>query len=301
MSTSAAPSMLFTGAAQSGTMASMDQPRVDQKWPTAQEHTALAKAADLNTIARITQIWADRLQLTSVYASFFTSIDSLLFSLATNKGNGSTTSRLMQASLTGALVFHAATAILAYVSSFVLVHYRLNDAESTPGDSGSTATTVYVKYAQPGQVHPSVDQRGKLSALESGSHVGVEHGQKSRALPSSSVVPFFSALSTMFSSLLDQPPSLNIDIRRVKLLDFSAIFPCIGEVDPVADAEKNAAALVRLLNRCHNVCSMFALMGFLLVITGIVAFIWAVLERSVAIFGSACVGLCIIFSLAALH
>jgi hypothetical protein len=78
--------MLFTGAAQSGTMASMDQPRVDQKWrqspsishgalaqlifvATAQEHTALAKAADLNTIARITQIWADRLQLTSVYVS----------------------------------------------------------------------------------------------------------------------------------------------------------------------------------------------------------------------------------------
>lgn len=284
----------------------MDQPRVDvssQKRLTAQEHTALANAADMNTIARITQIWADRLQLTSVYASFFTSIDSLLFSLASNKGDGSTTSRLMQASLTGALIFHAATAILAYVSSFVLVHYRLNDAESTPGDSQSTVAAVYVKYAQPGRVRPSVDQQGKLSALESGSHVGVErgHGQKSRTLASSPVVPFFSALSTMFSSLLDQPPLLNIDIRRVSLLDFSAIFPCIRDADPVADAERNAAALVRLLTRCHNVCSMFALMGFLLVITGIVAFVWAVLERPVAIFGSACVGFCIILSLAALH
>jgi hypothetical protein len=72
MSTSAAPSMLFTNAAQSGTKASMDQPRVDvssQKRLTAQEHTALANAADMNTIARITQIWADRLQLTSVYVS----------------------------------------------------------------------------------------------------------------------------------------------------------------------------------------------------------------------------------------
>jgi hypothetical protein len=90
MSTSAAPSMLFRDAAQSGTKASMDQPRVDvssQKRRqstfishgvlaqliifivTAQEHTALANAADMNTIARITQIWADRLQLTSVYVS----------------------------------------------------------------------------------------------------------------------------------------------------------------------------------------------------------------------------------------
>ena len=191
------------------------------------------------------------------------------------------------------------SAILAYVSSFVLVHYRLNDAESTPGDS-SNVTAVYVKYSQPGLVRPPVNQRGKLSALEAGPHVGVGH-HKSRSFSSSSVVPFFSTLSTMFSSLLEQPPLLNIDIRRVRLFDFSAIFPCIREVDPVVDAEKNAAALVRLLNRCHNVCSMFALIGFLLVITGIVAFVWAVLDHTVAIFGSACVGFCIIFSLAALH
>lgn len=149
MSTSGAASMLFTESAQNGTnaSASINQPRVDVLSEkrrqlasishealarliifivTTQEHIALTKAADLNTIARITQIWADRLQLTSVYvscqklflqnelsaytqASFFTSIDSLLFSLASNKGNGSRTSRLMQASLTGALIFHAAT------------------------------------------------------------------------------------------------------------------------------------------------------------------------------------------------
>ena len=93
------------------------------------------------------------------------------------------------------------------------------------------------------------------------------------------------------------------DIRRVTLLDFSVIFPCVGEsvLDPNEDAEKNAVALVRLLNRCHHVCSMFALAGFLLFVTGIVAYVWAVLERSVAIFGSGCVGVCIIFGLAALR
>jgi hypothetical protein len=59
--------------------------------------------------------------------------------------------------------------------------------------------------------------------------------------------------------------------------------------------------LVRLLNRCHSVCSIFALAGFLLVITGIVSYVWAVLEHSVAIFGSACVGTCIVLGLAALY
>jgi len=88
----------------------------------------MALAADLHTISRITQIWSDRLQLISVYvsdqilpltqgilqcnactqASFFTSIDSVLFSLASSKDNRTTTGRVMLASLVGGLVFHAA-------------------------------------------------------------------------------------------------------------------------------------------------------------------------------------------------
>ena len=57
---------------------------------------------------------------------------------------------------------------------------------------------------------------------------------------------------------------------------------------------------MRLLNRCHSVCTIFALSGFVLLITGIAAYLWAVLEHTVAIFGSACVGVCIILGLAAL-
>ncbi|KAH9021238.1 hypothetical protein EDB84DRAFT_1513301 [Lactarius hengduanensis] len=252
----------------------------------------------MHTISRITQIWSDRLQLISVYASFFTSIDSVLFSLASNKGNGDTTSKLMQASLTGSLIFHAATAILAYVASFVLIRYKLNDAESIPGGSNSKSAiaNVYAKYGQ-----TPVDEKGKLSVLESG-HVRAEHGHHFRSLLSSPITPFLSTLSTAFSSLLDQPPLLNIDIRRVSLFDFSAVVPCVGEsVHDGADAEKNAIALGRLLNRCHNVCSLFALAGFLLLVTGIITYVWTVLEDSVAIFASACVGVCIAFGLAALY
>jgi len=75
----------------------------------ARDQAALTMAADFHSISRITQIWSDRLQLISVYASFFTSIDSVLFSLASSKDTRNTTSRLMLASLVGALIFHAAT------------------------------------------------------------------------------------------------------------------------------------------------------------------------------------------------
>jgi small basic protein len=89
-------------------------------------------AADLHTISRITQIWSDRLQLISVYvsdqksvfdagnpqtfsayiqATFFTSIDSVLFSLASSRDKHNTASKVMLASLVGALIFHAAAGI----------------------------------------------------------------------------------------------------------------------------------------------------------------------------------------------
>jgi hypothetical protein len=106
------------------------------------------------------------------------------------------------------------------------------------------------------------------------------------------------------TSILDEQPLVNIDLRRVSFLNFGTIVPClaspIDDGDPKADAEKNVKALVRLLNRCHNVCSTFAVAGFLLVITGIVSYVWTVLERPVAIFGSACVGFCIVVGFAAL-
>ncbi|KAI0302342.1 hypothetical protein B0F90DRAFT_206820 [Multifurca ochricompacta] len=299
-----------------------DQPRIadesSQKRLTAQETTALAKAADLQTLSRIIQIWSDRLQLISVYASFFTSIDSVLFSLSSSKGNGNATSKLMHASLVGALIFHAAAAILAYVASFILIRYRLNNVQSTKHTSNSPVAAVYARYAPPGSA--ASNQPRTPSALESGasgSHEKVGHGHISHSFPSSPVTPFvstifrpghspfFSTLSSAFSSLLHEPPVLDIDIRRVPVFNLSALVPCVGnsvhDDDPSADAEKNAIALVRLLNRCHNVCSIFALAGFFLVLTGIIAYLWAVVQHSVAIFGSACLGVCIVLGFAALH
>ena len=204
-------------------------------------------------------------------------------------------------------------AILAYVASFILIRYRLNDEQSTPNTADSSIANVYAKYAPSGST--SVDQLRTPSALESGNSRSrekagqVHHSHTFASSPTTPFLfgwpPFFSTLTASLTSLLDEPPLLNIDLRRVSLFNFGAIVPCVpnpvDDGDPKADAEKNAKALVRLLNRCHSVCSIFALAGFLLVITGIVSYVWAVLEHSVAIFGSACVSTCIVLGLAALY
>jgi hypothetical protein len=210
-------------------------------------------------------------------------------------------------------------AILAYVASFVLIRYRLNGEESTPNSSESPITTLYSKYASPGST--SAHQQRTPSALESGnsgSHRKAErtphhsHSASSHSFTSSPFTPFlvgwpplFSTLTTTLTSFLEEPPLLKIDLRRVSLFNFSTFMPCapgpVHDGDPKVDAEKNARALVRMLNKCHSVCSLFALAGFILVVTGIVSYVWAVLERPVAIFGSSCVGFCIILGFIALH
>jgi hypothetical protein len=96
-------------------------------------------------------------------------------------------------------------------------------------------------------------------------------------------------------------------MRRVSLFNLSAVVPCVGtpsgdtDDDHNADVQENAVALGRLLNNCHGVCSCFMLVGFALVVIGVVACLWGVFELSVAIFGSTCIALCLVLGFGALR
>ncbi len=96
-------------------------------------------------------------------------------------------------------------------------------------------------------------------------------------------------------------------MRRVSLFNLSAVVPCVetptgdADDDHNADVQENAVALGRLLNNCHGVCSCFMLVGFALVVIGVVACLWKVFELSVAIFGSVCIALCLLLGFGALR
>ena len=96
-------------------------------------------------------------------------------------------------------------------------------------------------------------------------------------------------------------------MRRASLFNYRRNVPCIikpagddGD-DPKVGAERNAIALMLLLNKCHNVCTRFVLTGFILAVIGVVACVWGLLEQAVAVFGSVCVGVCLVFGFGALH
>lgn len=67
------------------------------------------------------------------------------------------------------------------------------------------------------------------------------------------------------------------------------------------DPETNINALKRLLLRCHRACSAFSLVGFTLLLIGVVSFAWTVLDRAVGIFTSCCVAVSLVVALYALH
>jgi hypothetical protein len=93
----------------------------------------------------------------------------------------------------------------------------------------------------------------------------------------------------------------------VSLFNIHVVVPCVGARSDDAEnehdvgvAQQKAIALAVLLNKCHDVCSCFALVGFVLGITGLVACVWELLEKSIAIFGSVCVAVCLILGFWAL-
>jgi hypothetical protein len=100
-------------------------------------------------------------------------------------------------------------------------------------------------------------------------------------------------------------------MRRVSLFNLRAVVPlaCVetpagngdGDHASDADAQGDAVALARLLNNCHGICSCFMLVGFALLIIGVVACLWEVFELSGAIFGSACIAFCLVLGFGALR
>ncbi|KAH9174960.1 hypothetical protein EDB89DRAFT_425462 [Lactarius sanguifluus] len=278
---------------------------------------------DLRIITHVAHIWSDRLRLTSICASFFTSIDSLLFKLASNKSDGSLTSKLALSSLAGALIFHVAAAVLAYLGSFVLVRYELRDTQAVTRSLGSNAPTAMspaiFEDSQPTnssslQMPPAVQSRHvrfseKVERSATSSTPPCLSPTVTSSISAGARSQLFSASSTTATeaptSLLHHPSSLDIHMQRG--FSYRRKVPCIVTVAEddgdglKADAEKDVIALMLLLNKCYNVCMRFVLTGFILAVMGVVACVWGLLERAIAIFGSVCVGVCLVFGFGALR
>ncbi|KAI0317185.1 hypothetical protein OF83DRAFT_1172220 [Amylostereum chailletii] len=296
---------MASSGADGGPNSQYPEPSPGFPQPTPPNNATGHTAAHAQT--QIVSIWSDRLQLTSVLATFFTSIDSFLFSLSTNQRDTSPTGNLTTACMAGALIFHAAGAILAYIGSFVLIRYKLQQVEDPPLVMHSAPPSISLPlaaqhlHAQSHHAHASHDSE-KLHHSIRKHTVG---NPQTRPHPSNSGFPSLPAFAPVHTANSSNAPDHPVLSRSTSFLGnmFNTTFlsPHIGvdrvypfsrvtnlrkrptgltrEPDVEDKTDQNPEALTRLLTRCQHTCSLFVLIGFLLLITGVVAFAWAVLDR----------------------
>ncbi|KAI0663933.1 hypothetical protein C8Q70DRAFT_1049478 [Cubamyces menziesii] len=256
--------------------------------PAAQHPPATPEDAMKQALLAVVQVWLDRLQSMAVITTFFVSVDSLLFSLtsATRKSDLSAWSgkdKVINASIGGSIIFHVCASIVAYIGSFVLIRYRLNSAEQTEQSTVGRWSTSSAgdTYTQKRPMHPTSPHRS--------------------AAKEASAATAASPMDTM----RDFPMEVFTDLRSLVNVDRANPFwflPCATyrrakqKQDPEASLKDSAVAslenIVDVLARAHTVCAIMGSLGFLLALLGILTYSWTAVPTSLAIFASACMGVC---------
>ncbi|KAI0776237.1 hypothetical protein BD413DRAFT_649867 [Trametes elegans] len=254
--------------------------------PPANPEDAMKQA-----LLAVVQVWLDRLQSMAVVTTFFVSIDSLLFSLtaATRSADLHTWTKrdqVINASLGGALIFHACSSIVAYIGSFVLIRYRLTNAEQQEEDTLSRPQTSSPRNA--------ASEKRRMQSTSA--------HRPSASMGSTAAVP-----GSPMDTLRDVPIELYTDlralvtVRRVHPLSFlqrgtrGRSAPA-GKRDPEASVRDTAVAalegIVGVLSRAHTMCACMASLGFVLALLGILTYSWTAVPTSLGIFASTCMGAC---------
>ncbi|KAI0688158.1 hypothetical protein C8T65DRAFT_700674 [Cerioporus squamosus] len=235
--------------------------------------------ATKQALLAVVQVWLDRLSAMSVVTTFFVSIDSMLYSFPARNPDAdewSATDTLIIASLGGAIILHVCASILAYCGSFVLIRYRLQDAEKTEKDTESAAAK------------PSVDaDRKQFRAGMQPLYPG----------------PVLSATTTPTEFVRDISWDAYTDLRS--LISVSQVHPFAWlcgvvrkagfrkDTEAPSDAVAQLNSMVLMLTRVHTVTVIMAILGFILALLGTIAYFWTELPRALGIFASACLGGCL--------
>ncbi|PCH35809.1 hypothetical protein WOLCODRAFT_140093 [Wolfiporia cocos MD-104 SS10] len=248
------------------------------------EDSALRQA-----ILQVVQIWLNRLSLVSGIASFFASIDSLLFSLASTathlgdpESTWSATDKLTTASFAGALIFHVCSAILAFVASFVLVKLQLVDANDQEAK---------VEVVVPGEQHENTALRdAKLRVPSANGHQPTSATSVADDVP----VPVIPSHDTN-KAVEDVMGRVSVQCAHpLSFLSLPAVR--LSRNPPVAGSSTPADALldppIELLSRCHALAVWMSVLGFILGVIGILAYAWVATPLAVSVFSTVCLGVC---------
>ncbi|KAI0333039.1 hypothetical protein GY45DRAFT_1368792 [Cubamyces sp. BRFM 1775] len=238
--------------------------------PTADEATKDALLA-------VVQVWLDRLQTMAVITTFFVSIDSMLYGYATvalpqDLSLWSSVDVLKSATLGGAIILHVCASILAYLASFVLIRYRLEDAEDQ------------VQSAE----HP--DESGRDTPLR----------QIPSQRPSMSNKPVVSERVGPAATITPRDFRSLVTVYQVKPFAMVSGGSCTAKLSPEtpstgdSDALHTLRSMIQTLTRCHTVVGVQSTIGFILALVGTIAYFWTALPVALGSFASVCLGVSLV-------
>ncbi|KZO89949.1 hypothetical protein CALVIDRAFT_603309 [Calocera viscosa TUFC12733] len=263
---------------------------------TQEEQDKLDDQARHEAMHNLVQSWQDRLQLIALITTFFAAAEINILVITTTDDTASAVRQTANACLNGAVIFHAFSATVSFLASFLLVGYKLKEAKKEQ------------KEAETGIESPEDDKTAKAEEGRGASQVPVQPVPPPAppqslngdifppSAPNAPIVPG----NAPHASVPPLAPS-NSPFHRPSFSGSkpSDLLPNLGIPFSANPRMVQTYFLgstkppVHLLERLHACCTWCALNGFLLAFIGIICYAWAWHVRSVGIFTSACLAACL--------
>ncbi|KAG6332349.1 hypothetical protein ID866_6740 [Astraeus odoratus] len=255
-----------------------------EKKMTQEQQDKLDEKARKRAMKNLVNSWQERLQLISVITTFFASVEAGMLvntKPLTTDDQENNILKASNASLLGALIMHVYAAVLSFLAAFLLIRYKLHEAsrEELIAEGIKLASSPLAGSVRSRDLENNVgttELRHAFSIAEETPTQTPVHGrQPIMPLPprsASQLTNDHNAIPRM-ASLHVEPPILsrNPHLEQVGLLWFRDISS-------------------HLLDKIHTLCILFAALGFVLALAGIVLYAWAIQPRAVSVFATACLG-----------
>ncbi|KAK7464342.1 hypothetical protein VKT23_006509 [Stygiomarasmius scandens] len=239
----------------------------------------------------LVQSWMDRLQLISLITTFLASVEAGLLQV-TNGSDGddgpSVLDQIANATLLSALVLHLHASFVSFVAAFFLIRFKVKEAKreeakveggpghgtssgagAAPSSKGSVLIDMAAKHVTQSPTTASAKSSNDSHLFNFG-HKEEHDKEKDKASESHVEGP-------------SPPPIWSANPRLVQVGPFQRQPPII------------------LLSRCHTLCILFASLGFVLAMIGIIAYSWAQQTKPVGAVTTGFLGLCMFSALAIIH
>ncbi|KAG2159159.1 uncharacterized protein EDB93DRAFT_449034 [Suillus bovinus] len=242
---------------------------------TQKEQDKQDEEARKRAMRNLVNSWQERLQLISVITTFFASIEAgMLVPVNTDPNAADALPGLLKtanAGFLGALIMHVYAAVLSFLAAFLLIRYKLKEASNEELFAEGRAKGFQIT-ASPvtGAFQVQDIERDAQNNDNDVDKFDPENPQKGTS-ENNMDTKYAPALSRMGSTPAEPP----IFAREPHLEQVGFWSPTISS---------------HLLSRVHTLCILFAAIGFILAIMGILTYAWALQSKEVSIFVSVCFG-----------